>query len=108
VHRVAQFVAHVTARVRPEEEALARGLLPAGARQLFAGMPVADRRHALDVLARLLHAGGYDSASGATDARPRLRVYPGGRGQGEQATGRSQGGCAGRRPKLVAGWAFCR
>ncbi|HEX2222247.1 MAG TPA: hypothetical protein VHK06_06945, partial [Candidatus Limnocylindria bacterium] len=55
-----QFVGHVTARVRPEEEALARRLLPAGAVPLFAAMPVADRRHALDVAHRLLAAGHDD------------------------------------------------
>jgi hypothetical protein len=59
VHRVGQFVSHVRARVGPEETALAHRVLPADARALFDGMPVADRRHALDVSARLL-AAGYD------------------------------------------------
>ena len=59
MHRVGQFVAHVRARVAPEEEALAARLLPAAALPLFAVMPVADRRHALDVVERLL-AGGID------------------------------------------------
>jgi hypothetical protein len=54
VHRVAQFMAHVRARVTPEEEALARHILPDGAQGLFAAMPIADRRHALDVVERLL------------------------------------------------------
>jgi len=57
VHRVAQFVAHVRARVEPSEEAAARGLLNDSAWRLFTGMPVADRRHALDVVARLRAAG---------------------------------------------------
>ena len=35
-------------------------LLPPGARPLFTGMPVADRRHAIDVLTRLLDAGHAD------------------------------------------------
>jgi hypothetical protein len=49
----------VRARVSPEEEALARGVLPLRAWELFAAMPVADRRHALDVVA-MLQAGGLD------------------------------------------------
>lgn len=57
MHRVRQFVAHVRARVSPEEEALAARVLPPTAMALFAGMPVADRRHALDVAARLLATG---------------------------------------------------
>lgn len=36
---------------------MARRILPPAAWPLFAGMPVADRRHALDVTARLLAAG---------------------------------------------------
>lgn len=59
MHRVAQFVSHVRARVSPEEEALARRVLPARAWELFAAMPVADRRHALDVVA-MLRAGSLD------------------------------------------------
>jgi hypothetical protein len=43
--------------VAPEEEAVAARLLPPAALPLFAAMPVADRRHALDVVARLLSAG---------------------------------------------------
>lgn len=57
MHRVAQFVAHVRARVGPEEEALARRALPQDAWTLFSSMPVADRRHALDVIGRLRSAG---------------------------------------------------
>jgi hypothetical protein len=61
VHRVRQFASHVTARVAPEETATARRILPAAAFALFAGMPVADQRHALDVMARLVVAGRDDS-----------------------------------------------
>ena len=57
MHRVGQFVAHVRARVSPEEEEVAARILPPDAARLFATMPVADRRHALDVGARLLAAG---------------------------------------------------
>jgi hypothetical protein len=59
VHRVGQFVAHVRARVEPEEEALVRRTLPAGGVALFESMPVADRRHGLDV-AEMLLRGGHD------------------------------------------------
>lgn len=44
----------------PEEEELARSVLPPDAARLFATMPVADRRHALDVSGRLLAAGHDD------------------------------------------------
>jgi hypothetical protein len=60
VHRVAQVVAHVRARVEPAEEADARVLLTNGGWQLFAAMPVADRRHALDVVGRLRASGHAD------------------------------------------------
>ena len=60
MHRVAQFVAHVRARVGPEEQAFAHRVLPAGSVALFEAMPVADRRHALDVAARLAAAGHDD------------------------------------------------
>jgi hypothetical protein len=60
VHRVGQFVSHVRARVEPEEEALARRILPAAAWSVFTGMPTADRRHALDVVGRLQAAGAND------------------------------------------------
>lgn len=57
MHRVAQFVAHIRARVTPDQEAFASRLLPAGATRLFAAMPIADRRHGLEVARRLLTAG---------------------------------------------------
>lgn len=61
MHRVGQFIGHITARVRPEEEAFARRVLPEGAATLFEAMPVADRRHALDVARRLTDAGRHDT-----------------------------------------------
>ena len=60
MHRVGQFVAHVRARVEPEEEALVQRILPLGGVQLFESMPVADRRHGLDVAEKLLRAGHDD------------------------------------------------
>ena len=60
MHRVAQVVTHLRARVTPHEEGFARQILPNGAWSLFAAMPVADRRHALDVVDRLV-AEGHDS-----------------------------------------------
>lgn len=60
MHRVSQFVAHVRARVEPAEEAVARRALDDEAWRLFSLMPVADRRHALDVVARLAEAGHDD------------------------------------------------
>jgi hypothetical protein len=59
VHRVGQLVAHVRARVDPAEEAFVDRVLPPRARALFRGMPVADRRHGLDVAQRLV-ASGHD------------------------------------------------
>lgn len=59
MHRVGQLVAHVRARVDPVEEAFVQRVLAPPAFALFAAMPVADRRHALNVAERLL-AGGHD------------------------------------------------
>ncbi|HET8778253.1 MAG TPA: hypothetical protein VFN76_11385 [Candidatus Limnocylindria bacterium] len=56
-----QAVAHVRARVDPAEEELARRVLPDRAFALYRAMPVADRRHALDVVDKLL-ASGHDDA----------------------------------------------
>jgi hypothetical protein len=47
--------------VDPEEAAHARRILPERAVALFESMPVADRRHGLDVAERLLR-GGHDDA----------------------------------------------
>jgi hypothetical protein len=60
VHRVRQFASHLRARVSDDETALAHRILPEEAADLFDGMPVADRRHALDVVDRLLAAGEDD------------------------------------------------
>jgi hypothetical protein len=57
MHRVEQFFGHVRASVTPSETATARSLLPDAAWPLFAAMPVADRRHALDVVVRLMATG---------------------------------------------------
>jgi type IV secretory pathway TrbD component len=59
MHRVSQFVSHLTARVSADDEATAHRMLPPSAWPLFDRMPVADRRHGLDVAARLL-GGGID------------------------------------------------
>ncbi len=60
MHRVGQFIGHLTARVDPAEEARARHLLSDAAWPLFAAMPTADRRHALSVARHLLAAGQAD------------------------------------------------
>ncbi len=57
MHRVAQLVGHLTARVGPDEAALAHRVLPPRAAVLFDAMPVADRRHGIDVAQRLLARG---------------------------------------------------
>lgn len=57
MHRVGQLVAHVRARVEPSEERFAAGVLDPAALELFRAMPVADRRHGLDVAERLVAAG---------------------------------------------------
>lgn len=58
--RVAQLIGHLTARVDAKEEILAFEILPASAQRLFAEMPVADRRHGLDVARHLLQRGHDD------------------------------------------------
>lgn len=60
MHRVEQFFEHVRASVTQAEAAAARALLPDAAWPLFSAMPVADRRHALDVVRRLTAAGVHD------------------------------------------------
>ena len=56
MHRVEQFFGHLRAGVGADEVARAHSLLPPEARSLFDAMPVADRRHALDVVSRLIDA----------------------------------------------------
>lgn len=56
-YRVRQFGAHLRAQVAPGERALAHALLPTTSTPLFDAMPVADQRHALDVVRRLREAG---------------------------------------------------
>ena len=53
-------MAHVRARVEPDEVALVRRILPPRGVALFESMPVADRRHGLDVAERLLRGGHAD------------------------------------------------
>jgi hypothetical protein len=53
-------MAHVRARVTPAEQAIASRVLTGPALDHFTAMPVSDRRHALDVLARLVDAGHDD------------------------------------------------
>ena len=60
-YRVRQFSAHLRARVAPAERAVAHALLPTTATPLFDAMPVADQRHALDVVGRLREAGVDDA-----------------------------------------------
>ena len=55
--RVEQFVAHLGARVDRSEQAAAVAQLPPTAAALFEGMPVADRRHAIDVVTVLDRQG---------------------------------------------------
>lgn len=76
-----QFLGHLMARVDPGEIEVARRLLPDSAWPLFTGMPTADRRHALDVVARLAAAGQRDpdllAAALLHDAAkgPRMRLW---------------------------------
>lgn len=60
MHRVRQFGSHIRARVTDDETALAHRILPVRASRLFDTMPPADRRHALDVVERLLVRGHDD------------------------------------------------
>jgi len=81
VHRVRQFFAYLTARVDQAEVARARAWLPDAAWPLFAAMPTADRRHALDVAGRLVSGGQPDpdllAAAMLHDAAkgPRVRLW---------------------------------
>ena len=60
LYRVGQFIGHLRARVTPDEDAFVARVLPERAVALFVAMPVADRRHGLDVAERLLMAGQRD------------------------------------------------
>lgn len=55
-----QFRSHILARVEPRERAALDGWVPPGLLALFDAMPVADRRHGLDVVASLRASGGDD------------------------------------------------
>ncbi|RPH36569.1 MAG: hypothetical protein EHM90_01690 [Chloroflexi bacterium] len=59
-YRVRQFRAHLRARVTAEERAAAHAVLPPRAAAVFDAMPVADQRHAIDVLHRLRATGQTD------------------------------------------------
>jgi hypothetical protein len=59
-YRARQFRDHLLARVAPDERAAAHDALPPAAAAVFDRMPVADQRHALDVVARLRAAGQTD------------------------------------------------
>ena len=80
-YRVRQFRDHIRARVSEADRAAAHALLPASARALFDAMPVADQRHALEVVGRLQAAGMDDpdlmAAALLHDAAkgPRLRLW---------------------------------
>jgi len=58
--KVRQFGRHLVARVSEDERAELAGWLTPSQRALFDGMPVADRRHGLDVVARLRAAAAGD------------------------------------------------
>lgn len=58
--KVRQTRAHITAKVGIDERAALDAWVPAQLRPLFDAMPVADRRHGLDVVASLRASGGGD------------------------------------------------
>lgn len=58
---MAQFVAHIRARVDADDVALAHRVLPRAAWDAFDGMPAADRRHGIDVVTRLVDRGVDDA-----------------------------------------------
>lgn len=60
MHRIGQFIGHLTARVSRDDLQLAHGLLPPTTWPLFDVMPVADQRHGVDVATRLLSQGHDD------------------------------------------------
>ena len=60
--KVRQFRVHVLARVSTPERAALTGWVPGPLLALFDAMPVADRRHGLDVVASLRAAGAADDS----------------------------------------------
>ena len=58
--KVRQFRSHLRARVSTTERAALEAWVPVRLLALYDGMPVADRRHGLDVVASLRAAGGGD------------------------------------------------
>ncbi|HLY14406.1 MAG TPA: hypothetical protein VKR24_08645 [Candidatus Limnocylindrales bacterium] len=58
--KVRQFRTHLRAKVRPAERAGLEAWVPGRLLALYDAMPVADRRHGLDVVAHLQAAGGSD------------------------------------------------
>ncbi len=58
--KVRQFGRHLVARVDPRERARLAEWLTMPQQALFDGMPVADQRHGLDVVAHLRSAGAAD------------------------------------------------
>ncbi len=76
MHRVAQLVGHLTARLAPGEEELVHSILPSPAWPLFDRMPVADRRHGIDVAQRLVATGIDDR-----DALAAALVHDGAKGR---------------------------
>jgi len=58
--KVRQFRSHVAARVTPDERAQLESWVAAPLLTVFDAMPVADRRHGLDVVASLRASGGGD------------------------------------------------
>ncbi|MDQ3492168.1 MAG: hypothetical protein M3452_02765 [Chloroflexota bacterium] len=59
--KVRQFRRHLTGRVAPAQRDALAGWLTTAQLDLFDGMHPADRRHGLDVVASLRHAGHHDS-----------------------------------------------
>jgi len=58
--KVRQTRAHITAKVGADERSALDGWVPSRLLPLFDAMPVADRRHGLDVVASLRASGGRD------------------------------------------------
>ncbi len=58
LHRVGQFWRHTSARVGPEDAALADRILGPSLAPLFHALPVNDQRHGLDVLDTVRHLDG--------------------------------------------------